>query len=96
MLEDDENVPLEEDAPAPLRRRWDLEDSLEKQQKPCPRCGRMIQTDAFSCLFCGNTVFEASGLLGKIVSTLKNPRFFPVPLLVILLAVIAAVVFFMS
>lgn len=68
--------PEDEPEPEALRRKWEAEE-LERakggpREFPCPQCGQPIDARSFSCLFCGATVFEASGFLGALFSFFKK------------------------
>ena len=62
----------EEQEPEALKRKWDAEDASNCAPQICKSCGHEVAGDAFFCLFCGERVFEKSGLLGKIVFFMKQ------------------------
>ncbi|MFA6599477.1 MAG: hypothetical protein WC352_06545 [Candidatus Omnitrophota bacterium] len=64
----------EEEVPEKLQARWDREEAGGKGSVCCPACGREVPGDTFSCLYCGERVFEDSGLLGKILKWLRGWR----------------------
>jgi hypothetical protein len=58
----------DEEAPESLRSRWEKEEFHEsldgKHFLDCPHCRMKIDAKSFSCLYCGNRVFQDSGFLG--------------------------------
>lgn len=59
----------EEQEPESLRKKWEAEafeeEIFEKSFKDCPHCAKKIEAKSFSCLYCGERVFQDSGFLGK-------------------------------
>ena len=62
----------EEEAPDHLKNKWDSEAYEVIGSVPCPHCGQPIEKQSFACLFCGERVFENSGLLGQLAVWFKN------------------------
>ncbi|MBU9888676.1 MAG: hypothetical protein KTQ49_02255 [Candidatus Omnitrophica bacterium] len=61
----------EETAPEQLRRKWVVEEHFKKTAV-CPSCGKATAADNLTCLFCGATLNEATGFLGKLLKGFKG------------------------
>ena len=95
--EDDfEEIP-EEEQPEKLRQKWSAEEFEDefggRRMRPCPHCGKWIDKKSFSCIYCTSTVFEDSGFLGRMVSWVKNGRFFILIILAIFVLLFVMVKF---
>jgi len=84
----------DEEEPEKLRKKWEAEE-LEKsvsgkQSIACPHCQKTIQADSFSCLYCGERVFEQSGPIGWLATALRSGW------LLFVVAIVLASFFFLS
>lgn len=59
--------PEDEEVPQNLQKKWDQEENHLPNPKPCPHCGELLASDAFSCLFCGERVLEKAGFLSRLI-----------------------------
>ena len=92
-MPDDEFEDLEdEEEPERLKKKWDAEEERGFQAKECPHCGKPVLANSFFCLYCGERVFEKSGLLGKLAYWTKQGKLILVVALV-LFAFIALTLF---
>lgn len=80
----------DEEPPEHLRKKWEAEEIEDQSQDErimaCPHCGKWIQKKSFSCLYCSETVFYRSGLLGNIISFIKGKQIFGMNLFLLMLA----------
>ena len=82
----------DEEIPDKLKKKWEKEDFenevREKTFKLCPHCAKLIEPEAFSCIYCGERVFWDSGLLGGIMKTIAHQR----NLLYVLILIVVAII----
>jgi len=74
--DDDEADLPDEREPEALRRKWQEEEYARDKSamQACRHCGQPIAADSFSCLYCGDRVFEKSGLLGRMNYFVRSNR----------------------
>jgi len=92
-MQDEDFEPSEEEkVPENLRRKWDDEelegDFSGKKMIPCRHCGKPVEKNSFSCLYCGQRIFSQSGILGKLGHSITQGTFFFVLLLLIVVLLI--------
>lgn len=74
-FDNDEPKDWEESSETPpdkLRRKWDKEESEEPAAIPCPFCKKRVPGSSFFCMYCGNRIFEDSGILGRILMWVRR------------------------
>jgi len=95
---DDDFHPIpEEEEPERLRKKWESEELEEqlsgKRMKTCPHCGESVERKSFFCLYCGERVFEESGLLGRLGKWIRDGRFLLVIALILISFFLLTVMF---
>ena len=75
MEEEDFLPPPDEEEPESLRKKWEDEESRPRRDIECRHCGQPIEENSFSCLYCGERIFDDSGPIGKLAKWIKEGRF---------------------
>ena len=92
MDEPDFLPPPEEEQPEKLRKKWeeeDFQDEFEgKQVKRCPHCSKWIEKRSFSCLYCGQRIFQESGPIGRMARWIADGKILWLVLALIILSLV--------
>ncbi|MDP3920992.1 MAG: hypothetical protein Q8R76_09355 [Candidatus Omnitrophota bacterium] len=74
----------EEEEPESLRKKWEAEESRPLADISCRHCGQPIKENSFSCLYCGERVFDDSGPIGKLAKWIKDGRLILIILMILM------------
>lgn len=85
FTDDEEEILPDEVEPDILQQR--REERLLKSPAHCSHCGQPVEGEGIHCYFCGELIFEDSGLLGFLAKHSKNP-FVGIIVLVLVLALL--------